>query len=342
MIALADGWLLWGLVPAFLLWAGLWVASRALEHGHARTSALRFSSIETLKRLRPSSTLFLRRAVQALRLLTVALLLLAMARPQTGRTLTKVETEGIDIILVIDTSGSMQALDLDTDVGITYRKHRLTVVKEVVAEFIEKRENDQIGMVVFGAEAFTQCPLTLDHGILATFLERVKIGMAGDSTAIGSALGIAAKRLKKSTAKSRVIVLLTDGRNNAGSLSPITAAEAAKTYGIKVYTIGAGTRGKAPFLADTVFGRQVIYRDEPIDEKTLKQIAELTGGEYQRAEDEAALTAVYERIDELERTKIEMTSYQDYNERYTWLVVPALFLLLLEVVLLGTRFRKIP
>jgi Ca-activated chloride channel family protein len=342
VIVLADSWLLWFLVPAWVLWVALWIASRALEHGRGRTSALRFSSLRVLKRLRPSTTLAVRRLVQGLRLVTVALLLLAMARPQTGRTLTEVKTEGIDIILAIDTSGSMQALDLDTDVGIAHRKNRLGVVKEVVAEFVEKRKNDQIGMVVFGSEAFTQCPLTLDHGILATFLDRVEIGMAGDATAIGSALGIAAKRLKKSEAKSKVIVLLTDGRNNAGSLTPITAAEAAKAYGVKVYTIGAGTRGKAPFLVESVFGRQVVYRDEPIDEATLKRISEITGAEYQRAEDEDALAAVYERIDELERTEIELTSYQDYNEQFAWLVIPALFLLLVELVLLSTRFRKIP
>jgi Ca-activated chloride channel family protein len=340
----ADSWMFWLLVPLFVLWAAAWIVSRALERRTkvAATSALRFSSIKNLRALSPSSTLFLRRAVQGLRLVTIALLCLAMARPQTGRTETRVNTEGVDIVLVIDTSGSMQARDLDHHVSIARRRHRLQVVKDVVASFVEKRENDQIGIVVFGEQAFTQCPLTLDHGIVATFLEQIDIGMAGDQTAIGSALGIAVKRLLKSEAKSKVIILLTDGLNNAGQLSPITAAEVAKANGIKVYTIGAGTRDKAPFLVETMFGTRVQLEDVAIDEATLERIAQLTGGAYFRAEDASALEKIYEKIDELERTEIEMTSYQEYEERFAWFVIPALALLLLEVLLLGTRFRKIP
>jgi Ca-activated chloride channel family protein len=303
---------------------------------------VRFSSLARLQRLRPSASLVGRRLVQGLRLATVALLLLAMARPQTGRKLTSVSTAGVDIVLAIDASGSMQALDLDADRPIARRRNRLEVAKEVVERFVEKRENDQIGLVVFGEEAFTQCPLTLDHGIVATFLDRVEIGVAGDATAIGSAIGTAVKRLKESAAKSKVIVLLTDGRSNAGSISPRKAAEVAKTFGVKIYTVGAGTRGQAPFLVQTLFGPQVVHQDVEIDEATLREIAAATGGEYFRAEDTGALAAIYDRIDALEKSEITMKSYMEYDEQFRWFVLPAVALLLVEVVLLGTRFRKLP
>ncbi|MGB5173289.1 MAG: VWA domain-containing protein, partial [Thermoanaerobaculia bacterium] len=254
----------------------------------------------------------------------------------------QVRTEGIDIVLVLDTSGSMQALDLDADRPINRRRNRLQVAKEVVEEFVQGRTNDQVGLVVFGNEAFTQCPLTLDHGIVATFLEGIEIGMAGDATAIGSALGTAVKRLRDSQAESKVIILLTDGRSNAGALSPEKAAEIAETFGIKVYTIGAGTRGKAPFVVDSLFGKQVVYESVEIDEKTLGDIAERTGGRYFRAEDTGALKSIYEEIDEMEKTEIKTSSYMEYNEQYRRFLIPALALLLLEVVLLGTRYRKLP
>ncbi|MCP3961174.1 MAG: VWA domain-containing protein [bacterium] len=338
----ANSWMFWVLAPLFACWVLALILVPWLAHKRRKAAALRFSNIRSLQRLRPSKTLILRRLFQGLRLATVALLMLAMARPQTGRTQTQVRTEGIDIVLAIDTSGSMQALDLDASRKISDRRNRLEVVKTVVDEFVEKRDNDQIGLVVFGAEAFTQCPLTLDHGIVATFMERLEIGMAGDATAIGSALGTAVKRLKDSEAKSKVVILLTDGRSNAGSLSPAKAAEVAATFGIKIYTIGAGTRGEAPFIVDSLFGKQVIYQNVEIDEDTLQGIALETGGKYFRAEDEKALAAIYEEIDQLEKTEITMSSYMEYNEQFRWFVIPALALLLLEVVLLGTRFRKLP
>ncbi len=330
------------LLPVFVLWVLAFLLLPWLAHRRRKAAAVRFSNIRTLLRLRPSKTLFLRRLFQGLRLVTVALLMIAMARPQTGRTQTQVRTEGIDIVLAIDTSDSMQALDLDANRRIADRRNRLEVVKSVVEEFVQKRDNDQIGLVVFGAEAFTQCPLTLDHGIVATFMERLEIGMAGSATAVGSALGTAVKRLRDSEAKSKVVILLTDGRSNAGSLSPAKAAEVAATFGIKIYTIGAGSREKAPFIVDSLFGKQVVYQDVEIDEKTLRRIASLTGGEYFRAEDERALQQIYEQIDRLEKTEITMSSYMEYNEQFRWFVIPALALLLLEVVLLGTRFRKLP
>ncbi len=341
-IFFADRWILSWLVPLLLLWAAcwLWLLPR-LRRGHG-AAAVRFSTLKQLAKLKPSWTVRLRRLVLGLRLLTLALLILAMARPQTGLKLTKTSTEGVDIILAIDTSGSMQALDLDAERAIAKRRDRLQVVRGVVDDFVQQRENDQIGLVVFGAEAFTQCPLTLDHGIVATFLDRLEIGMAGDATAIGSALGTAVKRLKDSVAKSKVVILLTDGRSNAGALSPLKAAEIAKTFDVKVYTVGAGTRGKAPFIVETLLGKQVIYENVEIDEATLTKIATTTGGAYFRAEDREALAEVYSTIDELEKTEITMESYMEYNERFSALVIPAIALLLLEVVLLGTRLRKLP
>lgn len=339
----ADLWLLWVLLPLYLLWILLWGVLPWLRRRRGRgEAALRFSTVENLKRLEPSWSLRLRRLVRGLRLITLALLVLAMARPQTGRKLTTVTTQGVDIVLALDTSGSMRALDLDADRPIAQRRNRLQVARSVVEEFVDRRENDQIGLVVFGAEAFTQCPLTLDHGIVASFLERVEIGVAGDATAIGSALGTAVKRLKDSQAKSRVIILLTDGRNNAGPLPPRKAAEIAKTFDVKVYTIGVGTRGQAPFVVDSLFGRRVVYQNVEIDEEALQEIAALTGGAYFRAEDTDSLARIYDRIDELEKSEITMESYMEYDEQFRWFVLPAVGLLMLEVVLLGTRFRKLP
>lgn len=341
----SDAWLFWILVPAYVVWTALWllVSSNFKNKSNRKSVSVRFPSLTLFRQLKPSQTLWMRRVIQGLRLVVLGLLVLAMARPQTGRTHTRVHTEGVDIMLVLDTSGTMRALDLDAHFNIAKRRHRLNVVKDVVQQFVQQRPNDQIGVVVFGEQAFTQCPLTLDHGIVATFLQRIEIGMAGDRTAIGSALATAVKRLKKSKTQSKIVVLLTDGRNNAGSITPKTAAELAKTFDIKVYIIGAGTRGKAPFLVEhPIFGKQVQYQDVSIDEALLKEMATMTGGQYFRAEDADALEKIYEHIDELERTKIEMSSYQEYNERFSVFVLSALALLLFEIWLLGTRFKKLP
>ena len=341
-LILADRWLLWGLVPLFGLWLVGWWLAPWWARRRRRVAAVRYSSIETLQRLRPSRAVVVRRVIEGLRLVTVALLIMAMARPQTGRKHSEVRTEGIDIVLVLDTSGSMQALDLDAERPINRRRNRLDIAKSVVDDFVQGRKNDQIGLVVFGSEAFTQCPLTLDHGILATFLERVEVGMAGDATAIGSAVGTAVKRLRDSQAESKVIILLTDGRNNAGSLDPRKAAEIAKTFDIRIYAVGAGTRGKAPFVVDSFFGKQVVYESVEIDDEILEEMARKTGGAYYRAEDQEALKSIYQEIDQLEKTEITTNTYMEYNERFRWFLLPAVGLLLLEVVLLGTRFRKLP
>ena len=342
MIFFEDLRLLAVLGPVFVLWVVLWFLLPRWRRRRGLTTAIRFSTLAQAGRVKTPWTVGLRRAVRVLRLVAVALLVTAMARPQTGRQLTQVSSEGIDIVLVMDTSGSMQALDLDTERPIQRRRNRLEVVKDVVREFVEGRPSDMIGLVVFGEEAFTQCPLTLDHPVLVDLLGSIEVGIAGDRTAIGSGLGTAVKRLQKSKAKSKVVVLLTDGRNNAGTLAPTTAAELAKSTGVKVYTIGAGTRGRAPFLVDSMFGSRVVYQDVEIDDDGLRAIAESTGGVYYRAEDREALRGIYAEIDRLERTEITTKSYVEYKDRYPWLVIAALSLLVVEVALLGTRLRALP
>jgi len=330
------------LAPLYAAWAIVWFLIPRWRRRRGREPVIRFSTLRQAGRVPASLTLALRRFTRALRLITVALLVMAMARPQTGRKLTQVSSEGIDIVLVMDTSGSMQALDLDADRPIQRRRNRLEVAKDVVREFIEGRPHDLLGLVVFGDDAFTQCPLTLDHGVLVNLLDDVEIGVAGDRTAIGSAIATAVKRMRQSKAKSKVVVLLTDGRSNAGTVAPATAAELARTQGVRIYAIGAGARGRAPFLVDSVFGSRVVYQDVEIDEQQLRALAEATGGAYYRAEDHQALRGIYAEIDRLERSEITTTSYVEYEDRYPWIVLAALGLLLVEVALLSTRLRALP
>ncbi|HJO58073.1 MAG TPA: VWA domain-containing protein, partial [Nitrospinaceae bacterium] len=217
-----------------------------------------------------------------------------------------------------------------------------SVVKDVVAQFIDSRETDRMGMVVFGGEAFTQCPLTLDQDILYSFLDKLKIGMAGDATAIGSAIGISVKRLKDLKSKSKVIILLTDGRNNAGKITPLQAAEFAKTFGIKIYTVGVGTRGKAPFMVDSIFGKRLIYQDVDIDEDTLNKISEMTDAKYFRATDMESLKDIYEQIDKLEKSEIRVLDHSEYSELFHYFLIPGLLLLLTEIIISNSVLRRIP
>ncbi|MFQ5449055.1 MAG: VWA domain-containing protein [Nitrospinaceae bacterium] len=304
-----------------------------------RDAVIQYSSIGGLKAVQPAQVNWKAVVPRALRFLALALLVLALARPQEGHKSTEILSVGVDIMLAIDTSGSMEALDFMKN---KHRINRLEVVKDVVADFIEHRKNDRIGMVVFGKEAYTQCPLTLDHDIVLSFLNHLEIGIAGDSTAIGSAIGISVKRLKDLEAKSKVIILLTDGRNNAGSLTPIQSAKIAKTFQIKIYTIGVGTRGKAPFLVDSIFGKQYVYQDVEIDEKTLKEIAAMTGARYFRATDLESLKDIYKQIDRLEKSKAKIIDYSEYQERFHYFLIPGLALILLEIVAANTRLRRIP
>ena len=331
MIRFEDPWLLIFLVliplMIFYQWKGI---------GKSR---VRFSSLDNFKRLKQPFSLYLRHILIGLRGVAITFLVMAMARPQSGSKSTEVVTEGIDIMLCLDTSGTMQALDF-TWKG--EKQNRLQVVKRVVNEFIKGRKNDRIGMVVFGAEAFTQCPLTLDYGVLLSFLDRVEIGMAGDTTAIGSALATCVKRLKDLKSKSKVVILLTDGRNNAGSINPETAAELAKTFKVKVYTIGVGTEGEVPFLVDTIFGKRYVYQRVDLDEAIVKKIATITGGTYFKATNTKALEEIYTQIDQMEKTKVEIKEYTEYKELFHWFLLPGLAFILLEVILANTRFRKIP
>ncbi len=272
----------------------------------------------------------------ALRFFSVALLLIALARPQSFTSGENISTEGIDIVMMLDISGSMLAEDFKP-------KNRLEAAKVVAADFVKGRVNDRIGLVVFAAQSFTQCPLTLDYGIVLRFLKEIKIGMIEDGTAIGMAIGNCVNRLKDSKAKSKVVILLTDGRNNRGELDPITAAKVAKTFNVRIYTIGAGKRGEALYpVDDPLFGKRYVRVPVQIDEDLLKKVADITGGKYFRATDRTSLEKIYAEIGEMEKTKIEVTEYTRYSELFLPYALAALLLLLLEIILANTKFRKIP
>ena len=259
---------------------------------------------------------------------------------EKGKVETKITTEGIDIVLAVDVSGSMMAEDFQMD---GKHRNRLYVVKEVVRDFIKGRQNDRIGIVTFAGRPYTLCPLTLDYGWLFQQLDQAKIGMIEDGTAIGSAIATATNRLQTSTAKSRIIVLLTDGRNNAGRVDPITAADAAAALNVKIYTIGAGTKGLAPFPSRDFFGNR-IYRQMKIeiDDESLRKIAQKTEGTYFRATDTASLREIYKEIDEMEKTKIEATEYLEYKEFYPYILISAIISFIVGIGLSNTRFRRLP
>ena len=286
-------------------------------------ATISYSSIDTLQAIRSARVEILSILPLALRMIAISLLVLSLARPQEGYKSTEILSVGVDIMLALDTSGSMQALDFIKD---EKRDTRLAMVKDVVSQFIDNRPNDRMGMVVFGSEAYTQCPLTLDQGILKSFLSKLDIGMAGDSTAIGSAIGIAVKRLKDLESESKVIILLTDGQNNAGSLPPLQAAQTAKAFGIKIHTIAVGTHGKAPFLVNSIFGQRYVYQQVDIDEDTLKKISDLTGGQYFRATNLESLKAIYKQIDEMEKSEVKVIDHSEYTELFHYFLIPGCLL----------------
>lgn len=274
-----------------------------------------------------------------LRAAALVLIIIALARPQTGSHHVEVQSEGIDILLALDTSGSMRALDLDLN---GREANRLEVIKAVVRDFIGGRRHDRMGMVVFGTEAYTQCPLTLDHDILLGYLDLIEIGIAGEDTAIGNAIALAVKRLKKSSAKSKIVVLVTDGENTAGEVSPTRAAELAAENGIKVYTIAVGTDGKVPFPQAGFFGVRKVYVELPVDEKTLQEIATITGGRFYKASDTQTLEQIYKTIDQLEKTEVKVDEFSEYEEWFAFFLVPAIVLLLMAWLLQRTVFLRIP
>jgi Ca-activated chloride channel family protein len=324
----AYPWILWGLLLLPVVAFSYWRRRRRL------VTELTFSSLQPFDHTPRSIRERLRNLPIALRLLALALLIVALARPQSVASTENVSTEGIDIVLVLDISGSMLAED--------FTPNRLVAAKQVAEEFIDGRRNDRIGLVIFSAESFTQCPLTTDYPVMKTLLKEVKNGMIADGTAIGLALANGVNRLKESTAKSKVMILLTDGVNNRGEIDPITASKIAATYNIRVYTVGVGAQGEAPYPVETPFGIQRRLVPVDLDEKTLTAVADMTGGKYYRATDNRKLRAIYKEIDQLERSKIEVTAYKRYTELFYGWLGAGLLVVLLEVGLAGTVLRKIP
>ena len=319
-------WLLTLLVPmiGYYVW-------RTLQGG----AAIRISSVAGVVRVPRTVRYYLRHLPFVLRAAAFALIVVALARPQDVEQNVRTNTEGIDIMLAIDVSGSMLARDFKPD--------RITAAKEVAGSFIADRYGDRIGLVAFAGEAFTQSPLTTDQSTLQTLLARIRSGLIEDGTAIGNGLATAVNRLRESEAKSKVIILLTDGVNNRGEIAPLTAAEIAKAQGIRVYTIGVGTEGMAPYPAIDMFGNITFVNQKvEIDEKTLTAISDMTGGKYFRATDKAKLKAIYDEINQLEKSKVEVTEHISYHELYLAWALAALGLLLAEFLLSNLVLKRIP
>ncbi len=317
------------LIPALVRW-----------HGRQARATLRYPQVEALRSVGPGRRTRWQWVLVALRCTALVLLIAALARPQLGKAAVRVFTEGVDIMLAVDISGSMLAEDFT--VG-SQRANRLDAVKSVVKSFLESRTGDRIGLVLFAARPYTQSPLTLDHGWLMKNLDRAMVGMIEDGTAVGSALATAVSRLEASEAKTKIVILLTDGQNNAGKVPPLTAAGAAKALGYRVYTIGAGTRGLAPYPRTDLLGNRIYVPVQvDIDEETLQRIATMTGGRYYRATDTESLREIYSEIDQLEKSPQEGLQYLDYHELYVWLALPAFLLLAGEAVLAHTWLRVLP
>lgn len=300
-----------------------------------KTSAtMTISSLKPFEGGRRGLRVFLRHSLPILRALSVGFLIIALARPQNTNSWQKDSIEGIDIMLAMDVSGSMQAMD--------FKPNRLEAAKDVAISFINNRPNDNIGMVTFAGESFTQCPLTTDHTVLLNMVQDLQMGVLDDGTAIGMGLATAVNRLKDSKAKSRVVILLTDGSNNMGDITPRMAADIARTFGIRVYTVGVGTRGEAPFPIQTEFGVRIQNVPVDIDEPTLDGIAEVSGGKYFRAVDNETLNEIYKEIDKLEKTRLMTKSFKAYEEKYFVYALIAFLLLLTEFLLRNTLLRSNP
>ena len=327
-IEFANPKLLWLLllVPLAIIWY-------ILRH-KKQEAAVTFSDLKGMTKLPKTAKGIMRHLLFALKMAALALLIVAIARPQSSSTNSTSNIEGIDIVMAMDVSGSMLARDLKPD--------RLTAAKNVASDFVKDRPGDRMGLVIFSGETFTQVPLTTDHGVMLNMLAEMKNGLIDDGTAIGDGLATAISRLKDIEAVSKVVILLTDGMNNAGSVDPYTAAEIAKLYGIRVYTIGVGTYGTAPYPVQDFFGRTVMQQIKvEIDEKLLTTIANSTGGKYFRANNNKKLDEIYQEIDKLERSKIEVTEFRRLHEEFYPLVAWAIVLLLLEFLLRKTIFRTL-
>lgn len=297
------------------------------------SASLRMPGLEPFGKAAVTFRHYLRHIMFALRIIAISILIIVIARPQATDRFQDISTEGIDIVLALDISGSMLARD--------FRPDRLEASKNVATEFISGRPYDRIGLVVFSGESFTQCPLTTDHAVLINLLREIQSGMIEDGTAIGMGLATSVNRIKDSEAKSKVIILLTDGVNNRGEIAPATAAGIAKTFGIRVYTIGVGTQGMAPYPVQTPYGIQ--YQDMPveIDEAILKEISQTTGGKYFRATDNDKLVQVYNEIDKLEKSKIDVRQFSRKEEKYLIPALIAFCLLVLEIIVRNTLFKNL-
>ncbi len=326
-VIFSDPFLLW-----LLLIIPVMIAYYVIRQ-HKSNASLRLPGLQQFGETRATFRHYLRHILFALRVFSVALLIIALARPQSSESFQDISTEGIDIILTVDISGSMLARDFKPD--------RLEASKDVATEFISGRPYDRMGLVVFSGESFTQCPLTTDHAVMINLLQEIKSGMVEDGTAIGMGLATAVNRIKDSEAKSKVIIILTDGVNNRGEIAPLTAAEIAKTFGVRVYTIGVGSQGVAPYPVETPFGTQ--YQDMPveIDEDILKEIAKKTGGRYFRATDNDKLLEVYKEIDRMEKSKIDVRQYSRKEEKFFGPAVAAFLLLMLELLVRLLIYRNL-
>lgn len=296
--------------------------------------SLKFSNVEGIKSAGKSLRTKLIHLPFWLRMLALALIIVALARPQSTSRHVQIQTEGIDIVVALDISGSMLAED--------FKPNRLEAAKKITEQFIDERQNDRIGLVIFSAKSFTQCPLTIDHSVLKNLLKQIKSGLIEDGTALGMGLATAVDRLRYSEAKSKVVILLTDGVNNTGIIAPLTAAELAKTFGIKIYSVGVGTRGKAPYPMQTPFGIQYVNTDVEIDEPLLKEISSTTGGKYFRATNNKSLAEIYSEIDKMEKTRFDESVYTNYYDEFFILVFLAGVILVLEFLLRYLYLRKLP
>ena len=314
------------LIPLLVVWY--------IRRHRMITSDVRYSSLLPFAGMKPTVKERLRHSPFILRMVVLAALFVAMARPQTTSHGENMYSEGIDIVLLLDISGSMLAED--------FQPNRIEAAKEVALSFIDGRSNDRIGLVIFAGQSFTQCPMTLDYRVLKNLLRQVKPGVIEDGTAIGMAIAQGVNRLKDGKAKSKVMILLTDGVNNRGEIDPLTASQIAQTFGIRIYTIGVGTVGEAPYPVQTPFG--IRYQNIPVDvdEKTLQQIAEMSAGKYFRATNNRTLKQIYAEIDKMEKTRIEVRAYRSYTELFSSWAWIALAALLMEFLLGGSVLRKLP
>jgi Ca-activated chloride channel family protein len=297
---------------------------------------LAFSTVAPFAAHTASPRILLYRLLPVLRLIAFIFFIIALARPERVTAEREFQTKGIDIVISLDLSGSMLAEDFKPE-------NRLVVAKQEAIKFIRGRQNDRIGLVVFARKAFTQCPLTLDYEVLTELLNELETGLIADGTAIGLGLAQAVNRLRDSDAKSKVIILITDGENNAGNIDPVTAAELAKTFGIKVYTIGVGKGGLVPFpVNDPLFGKRYVQANVEIDELTLKRIADITGGLFFRARDTQSLSEIYQKINQLEKTEVKVKEYRSFEPLFWYFLIPALGILLIEILLSRTVLLKVP